>query len=289
MLFKSIFAIFISFTIYGLNPSYAAKADPFAALERRIAGRIGLSAVEIGTNREITHSGDERFAMCSTFKLLLAAQTLNRIENGQDKLDHNISYRAEDLLSYSPITAKNIARKGMKISELCSAAIQYSDNTAANLLLRIQGGPEGLTNYLQSIGDKITHLDRYEPFLNTPVKGKNLDSTTANAMASTLRKLIFGDALTPSSREQLKNWLLGNTTGGNRLKAGLPSNWKIADKTGTGENGATNDIGILYPPNGSPIVIAAFISDSKKPQKELELALADIAKTFSEEFLVPKK
>ncbi len=221
---------------------------------------------------------------CSTFKLLLAGQILHRVDEASENLTRKMMIRRSDLLVYAPVTSHHVDDRGMSVADLIEAAVELSDNTAANLLLKTQGGPEGLNKYLQSIGDFSTHLDRTEPLVNTPVDGKDLDSTTPKSMAETIQKLIFSKSLKPPSRELLIKWLLGNKTGKPRLKAGLPPTWKIADKTGTGDNGATHDVGILFPPDGQPIVIAAFISDSKKTRAELEMVLSKIGMNVSSEF-----
>ena len=273
--------MFVVQSLLLLSLSAAAKAaddGPFAALERRIGGRIGAAVLETGTGRRLVQRGAERFAMCSTFKLLLAAQILHRVDEGKETLERVIPYGSADLLRYSPVTSKRLGEGGMKIGDLCAAALRYSDNTAANLLLRTQGGPQGLTDYARSLGDGITHLDRIEPFLNSPIPGKDLDTTTPEAMAETLRRLLLGTALSPSSRRQLERWLSDGARGSARLKAGLPPSWRIVDKTGTGDNGATNDVGILYPPKGPPIVIAAYVSDAKGPRADSEAALAEVAR-----------
>jgi beta-lactamase class A len=268
-------------------PALARDNNQFISLEKQIGGRIGVFALDTGTGRRTIYRSGERFAMGSTFKLLLVAHVLHRVDEGNERLERIIPYSREDLLSYAPITSKHLDERGMTVGELCAAALQYSDNTAANLLLRIQGGPQGFTRYARYLGDRMTHLDRVEPLLNTPVLGKELDTTTPEAMAKNLRKLLVGTTLSAPSRERMKNWLLGNTTGSTRLKAGLPKSWHIADKTGTGDNGATNDIGILYPPDGAPIVIAAYVSDSKGPRADSEAALADIARIITKMLAQP--
>jgi beta-lactamase class A len=171
----------------------------------------------------------------------------------------------------------------MTIRELCAAALQYSDNTAANLLLKTQGGPNGLTAYLRSIGDAVSRLDRVEPELNTLSADKDLDTTTPRAIAQDLKRLILEDALSEKSRALLKNWMLTNTTGEKRLKAGVPSTWKVADKTGTCGGGSLGDIAVLYPPSGSPIVVASYIKRAAVTQQESQAALANIAKQIAAE------
>ena len=252
--------------------------DTFFELEKKLNGRIGVYALETESAKVVSFRADEKFMMCSTFKALLAAHILQRVDQKMESLSRRVSILQSDLLAYAPITSRHVSAQGMSIRELAQAAIQYSDNTAANLLLRTQDGPAGLTRFLHSIGDEISHLDRIEPELNTPVAGRELDMTTPKAMAETLKKLLFEKILTPESQKQLKEWLLGNTTGEHRLKAGLPKGWTIGDKTGSGDHGATNDIGVLYPPSGSPISISVFAADSIKKREDIEAIFPEIAK-----------
>ncbi|RYH20319.1 MAG: class A beta-lactamase, partial [Alcaligenaceae bacterium] len=204
------------------------------------------------------------------------AHVLKRVDEGQEKLDRPLSYSADDLLTYAPVTRANVTKKKMSVSELAAAAVQVSDNTAANLLFRTQGGPTGLTQFLRNLGDSITRSDRIEPELNTA--SGDADTTTPKAMSETLRTLFEKETLQPSSLALLKGWMLTNTTSAHRLKAGLPANWKVADKTGTGGQGNVNDVGIVYTPDGAAIYVAVFISESKKPTDELEAAIADVAR-----------
>ena len=262
----------------------AADPSPFHALETRVGARLGVVAVDTGSGRRIDHRGGERFALCSTFKLLLAAQVLQRVDRGQERLDRLIAYGPGELLADSPVTSREVGKGAMTVADLCAATLQTSDNTAANLLLGTVGGPSGLTRFLRALGDPVTRLDRIEPALNTPVPGQDLDTTTPAAMAETVGKLVLGPVLAEPSRRRLEQWLLGNTTGSARLKAGLPRGWRIADKTGTGDQGATHDIGILYPPGRPPIVVTAYCADGKAPRAALEAVLAEAARLVVAEF-----
>ena len=255
----------------------AQGSGPLAALERRCGGRLGVVAVEAETGRRLVHRSDERFSLCSTFKLLLVGQILHRVDLGEETLARLVAYGAADLLDYAPITRQHLSAGGMTVAGLCAAALQYSDNTAANLLLRTQGGPAGLTRYLQALGDSLTRLDRIEPDLNTPASDRTWDTTSPAAMQSTLEKLLLGPALAPASRTQLTHWLLGNTTGGARLRAGLPPDWRVGEKTGTGDQGATHDVGILYPPTGPAIVLTAYLDGCTAPRASCEATLAAVA------------
>ena len=217
-----------------------------AALEQKHGGRLGVAILDTAIMKQIAWRGDERFPLCSTFKALAAAFTLARVDRGDDTLNNRIVYPKEYLVTYSPITEKYAGEAGMTMSEICDAAITLSDNTAGNLLLDSFGGPAGLTAYLRTLGDTVTRLDRRETELNEGIPGDSRDTTSPIAMAETLRKLLVGDSLSAKSREQLMAWMIATKTGDKRLRAGLPKDWRVGDKTGTGGHNATNDGGELH-------------------------------------------
>ena len=226
-------------------------APRFADLERKYGARLGVYAVAMSSGATVSYRADERFAFCSTFKTLAAAAVLHG--NPLSHLDKRITYRPSDVNSISPIT-KNHTR--MTIRELCDAAIRYSDGTAGNLLMRDIGGPAKLTAYLRALGDPASRMDDYEPLLNRIPPKDPRDTTTPKAIATDYQKLVVGDALTSDKRALISGWLERNLTGAKRIRAGLPKTWKVADKTGTGDYGRANDIAIVWPPNGAPLVMA---------------------------------
>jgi len=237
------------------NLAFDSVGVQLAALERRHGGRLGVAIWDTGNGRRASHRGDERFLMCSTFKLLLAAVVLERVDRGVEKLDHRIVFSKDGLLEYAPVTSKHVGLPGLTISELCEAAITLSDNTAANLLLKEIGGPGAWTRYARTLGDTVTLLDRAEPDLNP------YDITTPQAMLEDMQKVLLGRALSQSSRDQLTRWLLNCQTGLRSLRAGFPSDWKVGDKTGQWDGngvGANNDIAIVWPPSRKPILITAY-------------------------------
>jgi beta-lactamase class A len=193
--------------------------------------------------------------LCSTFKFLAAGAILQKVDKRELDLNRQISYGPIDLLDWAPITKKHVQEGSMTLDALCAAAIEYSDNTAGNLLLQTIGGPRDLTDFVRSVGDPVTRLDRNEPTLNTAIKGDERDTTSPVAMLNNLKSLLLGNTLSDASQRQLEAWLTKNTTGAKRLRAGLPSTWQIGDKTGTGENGAAGDIAIVRPPNRPPILV----------------------------------
>lgn len=248
------------------------------ALERRHGGRLGVSIVDAGTGNRVGHRADERFPMCSTFKFLAAAQVLARVDRGEERLDRRIVYTKDDLVTYSPVTEKHVGAPGMIVAELCHATITLSDNTAGNLLLDSFGGPAGLTAFARTLGDPVTRLDRRETELNEAIPGDPRDTTTPAAMADNLRTLLLGDALSPASRTQLAEWLIATTTGGQRLRGGLPKDWRAGDKTGTSGNGVSNDIAIVWPPGHAPLLVTAYYAESSVPQDERNAVLAEVGR-----------
>lgn len=261
--------------------SHAPTVSAFSQIEKRIGGRVGVFAMDSGTGNVLQHRADERFAMCSTFKWALAAAVLSHVDRSILSLKQTVPYDERDLLSYAPVTRAHMREGRMTIESLAQAAVVVSDNTAANLLLKLMGGPTGVTRFFRDIGDQVTRLDRNEPTLNENAPGDMRDTTSPRAMAFSLRKVLIGDALSQASRARLINWLLDCKTGLSRLRAGLPA-WKIGDKTGSGGNGACNDVAIAFGPTGAPWLIASYLSESQAPAKDLDSAHAEIGRIVAE-------
>ena len=256
----------------------ASAAARLAALEARAGGRLGVAVLDTGSGRRLDHRGGERFPLCSTFKVLLAGAVLARVDAGQEALDRRLSYSQADLLEYAPVTAAHVAEGGLKVRNLCAAAVEVSDNTAANLLLRTLGGPGAITAFARSLGDPVTRLDRTEPTLNTALPGDPRDTTTPTAMVDSLRALLLGPALKLASRQRLEGWMAACTTGRNRLRAGLPADWSVGDKTGSGERGTVNDAAILRPPHRAPILVAVYYTGSTAPMEDRNAVLAEVGR-----------
>lgn len=267
--------------VFAVRPmsAVAAIADDaaarLAALERRHGGRLGVAILDTGSGRRIAYRGDERFLLCSTFKLLLAAAVLARVDRGVERLDRRLVFGADALLDWAPVTGLNAGPPGMSIQELCEAAVLMSDNTAANLLLHTVGGPAGLTAYARSLGDQMTRLDHIEP-LNNSQHGDQ-DTTTPQAMLGGMQKILLEDARSASSRERLNRWFVLNQTGAQTLRAGLPSDWRVGDKTG-GASHASNDIAIAWPPQREPWLIAAYYTTEKIDTAERKAVLAEVGR-----------
>lgn len=255
-----------------------SPVDALAALERELGGRIGLAALDTGNGRRLGHREDERFAMCSTFKLLAAGLVLSRVDRGDERLDRRIVFAPDALVAGSPLTETRVGGDGMAVAEICRAAITRSDNTAGNLMLASFGGPTALTAFARALGDGVTRLDRNEPTLNEALPDDPRDTTTAAAMLETVGRLVVGDALSDGSRRQLTAWLAANETGAARIRAGTPTDWRVGDKTGTGERGAAGDVAILWPPGRPPVLMAVYCQGSTKPIGDLNAAIAAAAR-----------
>ena len=270
----------------GLLGPRRARADgletAFAAIEAQSGGRLGVAVLDTGSGEIAGHRAGERFPLCSTFKVLAASAVLARVDDGLERLERRVAFEASALVPNSPVTAGRTGGAGMSLAELCEAAITRSDNTAGNLLLDAVGGPLGLTAFAASLGDDVTRLDRTEPSLNEALPGDLRDTTSPAAMARTLAKLALGSALTQGSRDRLTGWLLDSRTGAARLRAGLPQGWRIGEKTGTGERGTANDVGVLWPPDGAPLVAAVYLTESDRPIEAHNAAIAAVARAVAE-------
>lgn len=263
------------------GPQFQAR---MREIERNIGGRVGVVALNSANDATLGYRADERFAMCSIFKWLLAAQILQMDMHVPGFLAQHVLFNEADLanLGHAPVTRANLARGWMTVEELAEAAVTQSDNGAANLLLEGVMGPAGLTRFLRSNGDSVTRLDRNEPALNENAPGDVRDTTTPDAMAHTMVRFLTTDTpLNPAARAKLAGWLIGNQTGGARLRAGLPSDWRVGDKTGTsdGNHNATTDVAICWSaPASAPIVIACFLSESTVDLDARNAAHADVAR-----------
>lgn len=267
------------------GPSAAAKTEhhwsqAMAQIEQDAQGRLGVAMLDTGSGLALGWRQDERFAMCSTFKLPLAAWVLALVDQGRERLDARVQYSEAELVEYSPVSGpKAGAGGGLTVGELCSATVSLSDNSAANVLLARHGGPAALTAWLRSQQDSITRLDRNEPSLNEAAVGDERDTTTPLAMLHTMQRLVLGTALSPSSRATLQRWLIETSTGDQRLRAGAPG-WKVGDKTGTsGSSGTANDIGVLWPPaGGAPVLVTCYLTQSTAHPEQRDAAIAQVAR-----------
>jgi len=261
------------------------SSQRLAAIEHKSGGKLGVFAVDTGTGRTLAWRADERFPFCSAFKAPLAAYVLSKVERGELRLDRPMSYGADVLSGYAPVTRQHLPDGAMTIEALCAAAVEYSDNGAANLLLRETGGPAALTAWMRTTGDPAFQLSHNEPKLNLSRLGDVDDTTTPGAMASSFRRFAFGDTLSPASGSRFTGWLVANTTGDNRIRAGLPKGWRVGDKTGTWNEGwfSTVDVALVWPPGRAPWILSGFVTDHASTTAG-EAALAQVGALVTEAF-----
>ncbi|WP_245663535.1 class A beta-lactamase [Nocardia inohanensis] len=249
----------------------AAAESAMKGLEEKYGARLGVFAVDTKSGKEVAYRSDERFAMASTFKGLACGALLKTYPLSTGYFDQVIRFGREELVTYSPVTEQHVD-SGMTVAELCQAAITMSDNTAGNLILRLQGGPGEFTAFLRTLDDSVSRLDRWETELNANTPGDERDTTTPAAVAADYEKLVLGDTLGEPERELLKGWLIANTTGGQRIRAGVPQGWTVGDKTGAPEYGGNNDVAVAWTDKGVPVVIA-LLSTKSAPDAKADNAL----------------
>ncbi|MFI1364841.1 class A beta-lactamase [Streptomyces griseochromogenes] len=273
-------------TAAGIAPATADRrpetADPhpeLSDLEQRYGARLGVYARNVRTGRTVAYRAGERFAMCSTFKAFAAAAVLGG-HGDCAPLGKIVHYPPRDILANSPKTEEHLAT-GMSVGDLCAAAIQYSDNAAGNLLLRQIGGPDGLTRFFRSLGDRVSRLDRWEPELNTAVPGDPRDTTTPQAIGRGFERLTLGRALDDTDRARFIGWLKGNTTSVKRFRAGLPQGWVLGDKTGTGDYASAHDIGVAWTTRNTPVLLAVLSAKAAKDATVDDALIAETARVLA--------
>lgn len=249
--------------------------EKFAQLEKEFDARIGVYAMDTGTNKTIEYRSEERFAFASTYKALAAAILLQ--QNSLEDLEKVITFTEDDLVPYSPVTEK-YTDTGMTLLEIAEAAVRQSDNTAGNLLLEALGGPEGFEQALRQIGDNVTQSDRFETDLNAFIPGDTQDTTTSKALATSLQAFAVSDLLSDNKRKLFNDWLQGNATGDTLIRAGAPEDWIVGDKSGAGSYGTRNDIAVVWPPNRKPIVIAIMSRHDTEDAKYDDELIAEAAR-----------
>ena len=269
-------------------PASAAERDfggptlrrAVAALERRSGGRLGVAVRDVAARRDFAWRGGERFPMCSTFKFLLAAAILAKVDRGRETLDRRIAVPAGPQLSNSPFSESRAGRDAT-IGELCEAIMVDSDNAAANLLLPAVGGTAGVTRFARVLGDPLTRFDRQETAMGESAPGDPRDTTAPAAMLGNLQRLLLGDVLSADSRARLAAWMVACRTGATRLRAGLPGAWRIGDKTGSGTHGTANDIAIAWPAADRPLLIATYLTGSTLDERPRQAILADVGRAVA--------
>ena len=276
----SVFASLLATRVYAQETARLVAA--VQAEERALQARVGIALFDANTGRTVHHRGGERFPLNSTHKTFSCAALLARVDAQAVALDQSVSINSGMLVAYSPITEKSLAPQTITLRELCRAAVSYSDNTAGNVVLDAIGGTAGFNAYMRSLGDDQTRLDRKEPELNESVPGDVRDTTTPMAIVDGLRKVLLGDGLSEPSRNELLQWMLDDRVGGALLRASLPADWRIADKTGAGGYGSRSIIAVIWPPARRPLVVGIYITQTDASMAASNQAIARIGAVLSE-------
>lgn len=280
----AVFLVLALLLLAGAGASRAEQPDArlqkLAELERQHGGRLGVAMLDMRDGSLVSYRGGERFPFCSTFKIILVAKILHQSVEDLKLLDKRFRITGLDIEKYAPIVSKQIGEE-MTVSDLCGAAIMYSDNAATNILMRHFGGPEAVTSFARSFGDDTFRLDRREPELNTAIPGDPRDTSTPDSMANATRGLLFGNVLPKTKQDVLMHWLLNNTTGNQRIRAGVPSGWAVGDKTGTGDYGTTNDVAVFWPDGGGAVILAVYYTQDDKDAKAKNEVIASAARILT--------
>ncbi len=255
-----------------------------AAIRSETGGRLGVHALDTASGATLSLDADARYAMCSTFKAPLAAAILAQVDAGRLRLYQMVRFTRADLVPHAPVVEAALAKGELSVEALCKGTVEVSDNVAANLLLPLIGGPAGFTRFARARGDTVTRLDRIEPELNVVRNGDVRDTTTPVAMVGLMRTFLIGNALTPASRKRLIGWMAASPTGRERLRAGLPANWRAGDKTGTSGEGYFNDIAVLWPPNRAAILVACYLDAPGLDPKRANAAHAAVGAVVARRF-----
>lgn len=269
-------------------PQIAAAADsPIVEAARlaetRLDGRVGVVVHDTAGGETVRYRADERFPMASTFKVLACGALLARADAGSEDLERQVTIDKADLVDHAPVTGERVGQ-AMSLGALCAATMRTSDNPAANKVLDALGGPQAVTRFARSLGDETTRLDRRETALNESTPGDLRDTTSPQAMAATLEKLVLGDGLAPELQKTLTGWLLANEVGGPLLRAGLPKDWRVGDRTGAGGHGTRGVVAVIWPPDRAPLVAVVYVTGTQASMADRNAAIADIGKAIAATF-----
>ncbi|QPI66191.1 class A beta-lactamase [Vreelandella venusta] len=251
-------------------------------IEEQLDARVGFAAYDLETGQRWEYNADQLFAMSSTFKTLACAALLQRVDEGSEQLERRIKVSASDIVTYSPVTEAYADNREISLFELCEATLTTSDNTAANLILQAIGGPQAVTEFVRALGDSVTRLDRWETELNEATPHDERDTSTPNAMVSNLEKLVVGNALSPQSKNQLREWLVNNEVADGLFRSQIPDEWVIGDRTGAGGFGSRSITAVIWPPEREPTIVAFYITETDASFEERNSAIAELGSVIRE-------
>ncbi len=229
------------------------------------------------------YRANEHFPVQSTMKMMGVAALLKQSENkNKDFLQEKIYYTKDDLITWAPVTKYHLD-KGMTLESLAEAAVTYSDNAAINIIMKKFGGPKFSTDFAHSIGNKSYNVTHYDGYMNSNPKNSD-DTATPKDMAISVQKLIIGDTLAKLQKQQLLTWMRNTVTSYKTMRYGVPIGFAVADKTGSGDYGVRNDIGIAWSLACKPIIMSIYTVRNKKDAKSRDDIVAKTTSIIFDEF-----
>ncbi|WP_407319980.1 class A beta-lactamase [Isoptericola halotolerans] len=265
------------------SPSPAPAVDhALADLEDELDARIGVAALDTGTDETVEHRADERWGYASTVKVFVVAELLRTTTAEQRAEQVTWSQEDVDAAGYAPVTGDHVDG-GLTLDELAEAAVRDSDNAATNILFEHIGGPEGLRAAFERLGDRTTEPARTEPDLNTVEPGSTADTTTPAAFTADLDAVLHGGRLDPQDVDRLVEWMTGNATGDALVRAGAPDGWTVADKSG-GAGALRHDVAVVTPPGREPIVLTVLTEREDADAGSADALVEQVAATVLDRF-----
>jgi len=243
--------------------------------------KVGVYAIDTNSDKNIAYNADKRFPFQSTCKFMGVSALLAK-DTKKPILQKAVTVTPQDMLFWHPISGQYLNKK-TTLQTLAEGAISYSDNPAINIIIRNLGGLDSVNQFARNLGNQSFVIKHYEVNLNSNPK-KVDDTSTPKDMGLSVEKILLGDVLTKRNKALLINWMRNNTTGYNRIRAGVPLGWTVADKTGSGSFGVANDIGIAWSPMCKPVVLSIFTYSSKPSAKPRDVVIKEVTKAVFDEF-----
>ena len=306
------------------DPGLARLGDEIQRLSAISRGTVGVGIVHLESGRELFINRDEPFPMASTFKVPVAVQILTLVDSGKVRLDSMVTVAPSDLHPGSGTLTSLFNKPGVSLSirNIMELMLLISDNSAADILLRTAGRGPAVNARLAALGVRGISVDRPTVQLIADALGvKNLppeneltperfrdlmravtpddrthaadtfsrdrrDTSTPEGMARLLEKVWRRQALSPASTDLLLDIMRRCQTGPGRIKGMLPPEVVVMHKTGTLNNGITDDVGILTLPNDAGhLVLTVFVKDAKVDEAAQERTIAQIARAAYDYFV----
>lgn len=266
--------------------------DRIEQISRAAQGRVGVSATVLETGEPVTLNGNQRFPMQSVYKFPIGMAVLAQVDQGKLNLDQRVRIETSDFVSdlqHSPIRDENPQGVELSLTELLKYMVSESDGTACDVLLKLVGGPEAVTQYLRDLGVNGIVVANTEKEIGQDKTVQYRNYATPDAAVVLLRALYEGRGLSESSQALLLRLMTETPTGLKRIKGLLPDGTAVAHKTGTsrtvdGVTAATNDVGLVSLLNGQHLAIAVFVSDSKASDVIREEVIAKVTKAAWDEW-----